>query len=157
MVKRRDLIVIGAGAVVAAKLAPGADAHKFFTAEEYALVDDLCETIIPADEKSPGAKAAKVAEYIDSTLAEAFDQIERDHFREGLKIFLSTPAGERVALLTKTSLNEKHPQTPADRFFRLLKEHTIRGYYTSKVGIHDDLDYQGNTYQRGDYAGYLPS
>jgi hypothetical protein len=152
---RRDLIKISAGAVAAAKLA-AAVSHKFFTNEEYALVDDLSEMIIPTDDKSPGAKAAKVADFIDFTLAEAFEQEERDDFREGLKIFLETPPGEREALLSKAAQNEKHPQTPEEKFFRLLKEYTIRGYYTSKIGIHDDMDYKGNVYQRGEYAGQLP-
>ena len=154
---RRDLIKIGAGAVVAAKLASAQGPHKFFTPEEYAVVDELSEIIIPTDEKSPGAKAAKVADYIDARLAEAFEQIERDDFRAGLKIFVDTPPGQRLALLTKAAANEKRPQTPEETFFRLLKEHTIRGYYTSKVGIHDDLEYKGNTIQSGDYAGFLPS
>ncbi len=39
----------------------------------------------------------------------------------------------------------------------MLKSATIHAYYTSKIGIHDDLDYKGNVFQRGEYAGYLPS
>lgn len=153
MVERRDLIKIGAGAVLTAKVASGAP--RFFTPAEYAVVDELSEIIIPADEKSPGAKAAKVVDYIDSTLAEAFEQIERDDFRAGLKSLVAAPADQRLALLTKASQNEKSPKTVEEKFFRLLKEHVIRGYYTSKIGIHDDLDYKGNTYQRGEYAGEL--
>jgi hypothetical protein len=37
-----------------------------------------------------------------------------------------------------------------------LKDATIRAYYTTKIGIHDDIGYIGNVYQRGDYAGELP-
>src|SRR5438874_12237059 len=106
---RRELIKLGAGAVVATKTygAP----YKFFTPEEYAVVDELTEIIIPADAKSGGAKAAKVADYIDAKLAEAFEQIERDEFRAGLAVFVKTPAGARLALLTKIASNEKNPQT----------------------------------------------
>ncbi|MGH9666190.1 MAG: gluconate 2-dehydrogenase subunit 3 family protein, partial [Bryobacteraceae bacterium] len=129
---------------------------RFFTAEEYAVVDELSEMVIPADEKSGGAKAARVVDYIDSTLADAFEQKERDDFRAGLKVFVATPAAEREPLLARASKNEKHPRTPDEKFFRLLKQHTVRGYYTSKIGIHDDLEYKGNVYQQGDYAGYLP-
>ncbi|MGH7249337.1 MAG: gluconate 2-dehydrogenase subunit 3 family protein [Pseudomonadota bacterium] len=161
---RRDLFKITAGAVVkitagaaaAASLARADGRPKFFTPEEYALVDALSDAIIPADEKSGGAKAARVVDYIDQTLAEAFEQEERDDFRAGLKLFLDTPAGKREALLTRASKNEKHPRKPEEKFFRLLKEYTIFAYYTSKIGIHDDMDYKGNVYQTGDYAGYLP-
>jgi hypothetical protein len=30
------------------------------------------------------------------------------------------------------------------RFFLDLKHLTVRGYYTSKIGIHDELEYKGN-------------
>jgi hypothetical protein len=38
-------------------------------------------------------------------------------------------------------------ELPEVRFFRDLRELTIRGYYTSKIGIHDDQDYKGNVAQ----------
>lgn len=146
--QRRDLFKLSLGAA----LARGADGHKFFTAEEFSLVDELTEIIIPADEKSGGAKAAKVAEYIDQRLAEAFDASERDEWRKqlaliGPKKFLSLDAAQRVAMVAGM---EKQP------FFKVLKDATVRGYYTTKIGIHDDLGYIGNTYQQGDYAGFLP-
>ena len=163
---RRDLFKITAGAAVAAKGA--AQPHRFFTEDEFRLADELTEIIIPADAKSGGARAAKAAEYIDFRLAEAFDPAERDHWRDGLKRidavsvemhgakFLSADAGQRVALLTRISANEANPQTAEEYFFRTLKAATVNAYYTSKIGIHDDLDYKGNVYQRGDYAGELP-
>jgi len=30
------------------------------------------------------------------------------------------------------------------KFFIELKHLTVHGYYTSKIGIHDELQYQGN-------------
>ena len=38
------------------------------------MLDELTEIIIPTDSHSPGAKAAKVAVYIDKSLAEAFEE-----------------------------------------------------------------------------------
>ena len=151
---RRNLFKISAGAVAVA--ARGQTAHRFFTPEEYAVVDELTETIIPTDEKSGGARAAKVADYIDSKLAEAFEQAERDRWRAGVKLFLDTPQDERLALLKRLAANETQPRDARDDFFIALKNETIRGYYSSKIGIHDDQDYKGNTYQQGDYAGELP-
>jgi hypothetical protein len=157
---RRDLIKLGAGAALASQ-AYGAGKPKFLTPDEFALVDELSEMIIPADEKSGGAKAARVAEFIDSTLAEAFEQAERDTWRNGLMLVNSTAAEahgtpflkctpeQRVVILTRMSETK-------GSFFHDLKALTIRGYYTSKVGIHDDLGYLGNTYQREEFAGYLP-
>jgi gluconate 2-dehydrogenase gamma chain len=142
---RRDLIKLSAGAVLSANAAP----HRFFTEDEFKAVEELTEMIIPADEKSGGAKAAGVPEYIDARLAEAFEQKQRDDWRAGLKPFVATPSPDRAALLKRIAEREDH-------FFVELKRATIRGYYTSKIGIHDDLDYKGNIIQTGDYAGELP-
>src|ERR1700722_19748758 len=49
---RRDLFKLGLGAT----LAHGAGKHRFFTDEEFAMVEELTEIIIPTDEKSGGAK-----------------------------------------------------------------------------------------------------
>ena len=65
---RRDLIRIAAGAVAAAPLV-GQSAPAFFTPEEFRMVDELSEIIIPADDHSPGARAAKCASFIDQSLA----------------------------------------------------------------------------------------
>lgn len=155
---RRGLIKIAATAAVATAVSGAtAGGHRFFTDEEYQAVDDLTELMIPTDEHSPGAKAAQVADYIDRVLAEAFEQEERDDFRAGLKPYVKASPEKREAMLKKASREEKHPRTREAKFFRLLKEHTVRGYYTSKIGIHDDINYKGNVYQTGEYAGYLPS
>ena len=151
--QRRDLIKVSAGAVLTAKAAAP---HRFFTEQEYQAVEELAEMIIPADEKSGGAKAARVAEYIDARLAEAFEQSERDRWRAGLKRFVVAAPAERAAMLEKSSAHEFDPQQPEEHFFVELKRATIKGYYTSKIGIHDDLDYKGNVIQSGEYAGELP-
>jgi hypothetical protein len=80
---RRDVIKLTARAAIVSN-SRAAGQPKFFTATEYVLVDELTEAIIPADESSGGAKAARVAEYIDSRLAETFEQNERDSWRAGL-------------------------------------------------------------------------
>jgi hypothetical protein len=162
---RRELFAIAAGAAVVSK---GGGAHRFFTEDEFAMADELTEMIIPADEKSGGARAAGVADYIDARLAEAFDGSDRERWRAGLKrigeisielngaAFLKAPAEQRAAVLTRISASEQKPQKPEELFFRMLKDATVRAYYTSKIGIHDDLEYSGNVYQRGEFAGELP-
>src|SRR5580704_15395835 len=41
---------------------------RFFTPAQHTLVEELSETIIPADSHSGGAKAAKVADFIEQTV-----------------------------------------------------------------------------------------
>jgi len=164
---RRDLIKITAGAALMTQ-SRAAGAHRFLTADEYALVDELTELIIPADDHSGGARAARVADFIDMTLAEAFEQSARDTWRNGLgrvnalaremhgSDFMKCAGPARVSVLARMAANEEAPKAPEELFFRELKELTVRGYYTSKIGIHDEMGYLGNTLQQGDYAGELP-
>jgi hypothetical protein len=131
-------------------------ATRFFTPAQHTLVEELSETIIPADSHSGGAKAAKVADFIEQFLRETSDDGQRSIFREGLRLvdlmsqhyngksFVDSGAEERIAVLTVLSDNDQMTDLPEVRFFHDLKRLTIRGYYTSKIGIHDELEYKGN-------------
>src|ERR1700742_745883 len=57
----------------------------FLTPQEHALVEEMSETIIPQDSKSGGAKAAKVADYIDQELRDRADSARQADFKEGLR------------------------------------------------------------------------
>ena len=183
---RRDALKIAAGAALsvpalftramaASATAPAAaaSAPRFFTKEELALLDELAETIIPADGHSPGARAAKVAGYIDGRLAEAYLPVEADvqqRWRDGLrridalsqemngKAFLAASPEQRVAVLTRMSANEKEkePTSADDSFWRELKGATVGAYYSSEIGIHQEMEYKGNTLQQ-EYAGEEPT
>jgi hypothetical protein len=48
--------------------------------------------------------------------------------------------------LARAAAGEANPQTDLERFFVTLKQMTVNGYYSSEIGIHQDLEYQGNTY-----------
>ena len=54
-------------------------AARFFTPAQHTLVEELSETIIPADSHSGGAKAAKVADYIEQFLRETSDDNQKSH------------------------------------------------------------------------------
>jgi Gluconate 2-dehydrogenase subunit 3 len=137
----------------AAKPKPAA---RFFTPAQHALVDELSETIIPADDHSGGAKAAKVADYIDQALGESFDDADKALWREGLRLvdimsqhyngksFVNSSPEGRIAVVKVLSDNDHMTDLPEVRFFIELKRLTVRGYYTSKIGIHDELEYKGN-------------
>ena len=61
-------------------------ALKVLSAPQYATLEALVEAIIPADERSPGAKEARVADYFDLVLAEAPPSL-RQQWLEGLAAF----------------------------------------------------------------------
>jgi hypothetical protein len=60
-----------------------APALKVLTADQYRTVEALVEAILPADERSPGAKEARVADYIDLLLSESASS-ERQRWLDGL-------------------------------------------------------------------------
>jgi len=143
----------------AAHQAAGAPALKVLTRAQYASVEALVDAIIPTDERSPGAKEARVADYIDLLLSEQDDP--RTDWLAGLTALEAESAkrfqaplsklheAQMDALLTDISRNEKAPaaeQTPLEKFFVSTKNATVFAYYTSEIGIHKDLHYQGNQY-----------
>jgi hypothetical protein len=129
---------------------------RFFSSDQHTLVEELSETIIPADGHSGGAKAAKVADYIEQVVRESTDDSKRTLWREGLRLidlmsqhytgktFVKATPEERISVLTVLSDNDHLTDIPEVRFFNELKRLTIHGYYTSKIGIHDELEYKGN-------------
>src|SRR5262249_34319405 len=139
-------------------------AHLFFTPDEFAMVDELSELIIPTDEHSPGARAAKVAEYIDGRLADSFGDEPKLQWREGLKLVdqisvdmngrpcMPAAQDQSVAVLTRMARNESNPENPEEKFFVELKSRVARAYYTSKIGIHEAVEYKGQTGLR-EFAG----
>ena len=66
--------------------------------------------------------------------------------------FLALSAAEREAIVATMAEGEADPKTDEARFFVALKRRTVRGYYTSRLGIHDELNYKGNTMQE-EYSG----
>jgi len=119
---------------------------RFFTAEENVLLDQLMEMVIPADAHSPGAHGAQVSLFADLMVATSSDAI-RKQWREGLKLIEEVAAQSSLAeALAKAAAHEEHPTTNLEHFFAALKRMTVNGYYTSEIGIHRDLEYQGNTY-----------
>jgi hypothetical protein len=156
--------LVKVGAVTASS--PEGVSDRFLSPAEYALLDELTERIIPADERSPGARAARVAAYIDARLAESLEPEWQALWRSGLqavdglsrelngKPLLDAAPDQRVAVLSRMAAGETDPKTPLEQFFKELKQWTVRGYYTSKIGIHVDQEYKGNVYQRGEFAGF---
>ena len=170
-VSRRQMLKATATAMVAAPVVAAQPTKQsksktphFFTPAEFALVDELTEIIIPTDEHSPGARAAKVAAYIDARLAESFTEEPRQQWRTGLhlidqlaqemhaKKFMQASDEQRLAVVTRIAQGEQNPTKPEEKFFVELKQRTAHAYYTSRIGIHQEMEYKGNVYLK-EYVG----
>lgn len=123
---------------------------QFFAPAEYALVDRLTELIIPSD-ATPGAKEAGVSEFIDFMVAS--DPEVQYRFRTGLtwlnahsemnygKKFLEIATEQQNSLLEPLAFKNKARPGEEDgrRFFSLIREYTVTGFYTSQIG-YQELD-----------------
>jgi hypothetical protein len=108
---------------------------NFLPPEENELVDQLSELIIPTDDHSPGAQAAKVSLFADLMLATG-DEPAKQQWRNGLRLIRQE--AEQSSLpeaLAKAAVNEADPKTEVEHFFVALKEMILSGYYTSFIGI----------------------
>jgi len=123
-----------------------------------ATIVALADVILPATD-TPGAKAARVNEFIDLLLAEWSEAEERDRFLAGLaavdtraremfgKDFVDGTPGDQTGLLTvldneAAQWNAKPRGTRGpEPFYRRMKWLTLFGYYTSQVGAEQEAHY----------------
>ncbi len=173
---RRELLKFLSAAALTAPLAlpaAGTGEPLYFTKSEFALLDALSEMMIPADDHSPGAHAAGVAPYIDRFVSEAFLASDKTSWRKGLaavdalsqalhnKAFLDAGKEGQIAVLKKMCANEGKPhedenqKSEAERFWGQLKNTVVFAYYTTNIGIHQEINYKGNVLLE-QFAGYMP-
>jgi hypothetical protein len=123
-----------------------------------ATIVALTDVILPATD-TPGAKAARVNEFIDLLLAEWSEPEDRDSFLAGLaavdtrahamfgKNFVDGTPGDQTELLTvlddeAAQWNAKPRATRGpEPFYRRIKWVTLFGYFTSQVGAEQEDHY----------------
>jgi hypothetical protein len=128
-----------------------------FSAEDIAFLDEVAETILPAT-KSPGAKAAKVGQFMTVMVNDCYDEKDQKIFHEGMgkldaacnqahgHSFLEATPEQRTALLTTLDKEAKeYGKTKKDsdpkHYFTMIKQLTLLGYFTSKEGATQALRY----------------
>jgi hypothetical protein len=132
---------------------------KVLGGPQFRTLDALVEMIIPADDRSPGARDARVADYIDLLLSESEPDVvlrwmgglaalDAESVTRFKAPFVNVTAAQSDAILRDISRNELTPRTPLEEFFVMTKQATVRGYYSSEIGIHEELRYQGNKFLR---------
>lgn len=131
---------------------------KVFNAHQNDTVVLLTEMIIPQTD-TPGAKAAKVNEFIDLVLDDA-NETERKQFLNGLAWmdgrsqelfgtdFVSAAPDQQTALLTivASPKNKAFEDQVGTEFFKAIKALTITGYYTSEIGMKQELGDDGQLF-----------
>jgi Gluconate 2-dehydrogenase subunit 3 len=131
---------------------------QFFDAHQNETLITLTDLIIPATD-TPGAKAALVNRYLDLRYNEETGDNQQEIIQalawfDGRSLslhnkpFVSLTVPEQTALLNPLADPSKaRPEDEAGvKAFDFIKGLTIFGYYTSKIGLDEELRYQGDTY-----------
>ena len=124
-----------------------------FTAQDIALLDEVADTILP-ETKTPGAKAAHVGAFMALMVTDTYDERNQAVFRDGMKqitdaSFMTATPAQRLALLEQLDreqtayMDARQPGGGAPpHFFRLMKELTLLGYFTSEIGCTQAMRYR---------------
>lgn len=121
------------------------------------LLNEIGETIFPETD-TPGAKTADVGRFMDVIVADCYTPDEKKTFMEGLtkieeaarnsygKGFMKLTPAQREIFLTE--IDKQHIAYMSSRkqgepvhYFRMFKELTLAGYFTSEPGATKFLKY----------------
>jgi Gluconate 2-dehydrogenase subunit 3 len=130
--------------------------------EELATLASLCDTIIPADDRSPAASAIGAHEFIDEWVSAPYEPMRKDGVlvREGI-VWLDEESEKRFGARFRELSGESRTEICDDicygtdaapqfeaaaRFFDKVRDLTATAFYTTQAGM-DDLGYVGNVPQ----------
>jgi hypothetical protein len=121
----------------------------FFNAAEFQALSRMVDLIIPRTD-TPGAADAGVPLYMDIVVTS--DRPLGEKFRAGLsqldvaskkaskKIFVEAPEAAQIKVLQ--SMVPKKAR--GNDFFETVKAMTIVGFYSSEIGLYEELHFKGN-------------
>lgn len=134
------------------------NAEQFFNEHEMATISVLSNLILPPDEKYGGPLDAGVPEFIEF-MAKDFppfqitlrgglmwlDHKSNTEYNLEFKSAAENQQKEILDLIAYPDIEIPDNEQPLEiQFFSLMRNLTLTGYYTSKMGI-EDLGYKGNT------------
>ncbi|MGH7709979.1 MAG: gluconate 2-dehydrogenase subunit 3 family protein [Gemmatimonadaceae bacterium] len=121
-----------------------------FSAADVVFLDEIAETILP-ETNTPGAKAADVGPFIALMVTDTYEPKDQEIFRNGMQqldaaskkangnAFMAATPQARLSLLetmdkeAKAYHDAKKDEDPT-HYFRMIKELTLLGYFTSEIG-----------------------
>jgi hypothetical protein len=142
--------------VAATKHAPAKETD-FLKPDQISFLDEVGETILPTT-KTPGAKAAHVGQFMAVMVRDCYEPKDQKVFLQGIaqldadakkktgKAFLESTPAERTAFLMALDKEQQvysatQPKDAPSHYFRMMKQLTLLGYFTSEVGATQSLRY----------------
>ena len=140
-----------------------------FSPSDVSYLNEIAETILPAT-STPGAKEAKVGEFMTAIVKDCYEAKDQTIFMEGMskldeaskkksgKSFMDSRPEQRHDLLVDLDKEAKEYQKTKKKedpnhYFRMMKELTLWGYFTSEIGATKALRYVAVP---GKYEGCIP-
>ncbi len=170
--------VFGGEAFLRGSPLEGKQSAPGFSPGELALLDEIGDTIIPATD-TPGAKAVGIAAFMAMMVQDCYDDRHHAVFKAGLgqieaasqarfgRSFTASTPAQRTELLNVLDREQRrHHATKAAgapaHYFRMLKQLTLLGYFTSEIGATQAVrylevpgSYDGSApYKKGDRAWF---
>lgn len=143
------------------KAATTAIDEAFFTKDEIAFLDEVAEAIIPRTD-TPGAKDAKLGEFMNKIVRDCYTKDDQKIFKNGIDTikklskekysaaFMELQPAQRTELLTMLDKEQKEYHKKDENgkndkkqkhYFRMMRELTLIGYFTSEPGATKALRY----------------
>lgn len=149
--------VIGAELFISGCVTAPKNYNELFSQDQVTLMDEIGETIIPAT-KTPGAKAVKIGSFMAFMVKDCYNDKDQAIFLDGIKKvddvakkkynagFMAITPAQRTEMLNELDKEQKEytktkKKEDPNHYFRMLKELTLLGYFTSKEGATQALRY----------------
>jgi hypothetical protein len=127
---------------------------RFFGQRDFQTIARIADLIIPETETA-GAVRAGVPAYIDLVVSRDTDQqllvadglrwLDAEALRIAAKQFIELTEQQQLAILEPLcEASDANGKARNVQFFSLIKSLTADGYYTSRAGLMDELQYKGN-------------
>jgi cell division ATPase FtsA len=140
-----------------------------FGESDIAFLDEVAETIFPKT-STPGAKDARVGQYMSVMVTDCYEAKDQEAFRDGMKKineacdkmhkhgFMKASPEQRKELLVsldkeRAEYQKTKKKEDPNHYFQAFKQLTIMGYFTSKEGREGATNYQPVP---GKYQGDIP-
>lgn len=140
--------------------------NEFFSESDVALLNEVGDTIIPETD-TPGAKAVDIGSFMAMMVLDTYEPKDQQVFKEGIEELKAGFEGEFGTSFMEATKEQRHQylsklnqQLEVDRksdepsfYFRMMKELTLLGYFSSEIGATKALRYIETP---GRYEGCIP-
>lgn len=111
--------------------APAAAVHRFFSEQQFAALEKLCDAVMPQALGRPSARDAAVAEFLDFLVKESPADVQA-FYRDGLDRLAREGVSEASLAPLREAWTYSGPADAFARFLAMAKEHIVQATVNSR-------------------------